>query len=202
MYPHNAQNPLKEEMVLTGKLEPTNEGYALSKCITARLAEYISYEDKLFQYKTLIPCNIYGRFDKFDPKHSHMLPAIITKLHDAKEKNIDSIDIWGDGTARREFMYAEDLADCLVKSVYNFDTLPPLMNIGIGSDHTLNEYYQSIADVIGYKGKFSHDLSKPVGMQQKLVSVEKSTIWGWSYKTSLDEGIAKTYEYFLTTKER
>jgi GDP-L-fucose synthase len=202
MYPHNAQNPLKEEMVLTGKLEPTNEGYALSKCITARLAEYISYEDKLFQYKTLIPCNIYGRFDKFDPKHSHMLPAIITKLHDAKEKNIDSIDIWGDGTARREFMYAEDLADCLVKSVYNFDTLPPLMNIGIGSDHTINEYYQSIADVIGYKGKFSHDLSKPVGMQQKLVSVEKSTIWGWSYKTSLDEGIAKTYEYFLTTKER
>ena len=114
MYPRNATNPLNENIILTGELEPTNEGYALAKIFTTKLCEYINKEDNLFAYKTVIPCNLYGRFDKFDPKHSHMLPAVIKKLHEAKESKKKEIDIWGDGEARREFMYAGDLADFIV----------------------------------------------------------------------------------------
>ena len=104
MYPRNHSEPLKEEMVLKGELEPTNEGYAIAKVATAKLCEYIMREDSEYQYKTLIPCNIYGRFDKFDPEHSHLLPAIIHKVHQANQSGLDVVEIWGDGTARREFM--------------------------------------------------------------------------------------------------
>lgn len=197
MYPRGHAEPLREEMVLKGELEPTNEGYALAKVVTARLCEYIMREDAAYQYKTLIPCNIYGRHDKFDPAHSHLVPAIIHKIHQAKQAGLNEVDIWGDGTARREFMYAGDLADCLVNAVQHFDTLPPLMNVGLGDDVTINEYYQIAAEVIGYTGNFKHDLSKPVGMMRKLVSVEKTRAWGWQAKTSLRDGIDRTYQYYL-----
>lgn len=197
MYPRNAPNPLHEDMVLKGELEPTNEGYALAKVVTARLCEYISREDASCQYKTLIPCNVYGRHDKFDPSHSHLVPAIIHKIHEAKLSGSAPVEIWGDGTARREFMYAGDLADCLVESVRRFDTLPDTMNVGIGEDASINEYYETVAEVIGYDGQFKHDLTKPVGMMRKLVSTDKAQAWGWRAKTSLRDGIAKTYDYYL-----
>lgn len=197
MYPRNASNPLREEMVLQGELEPTNEGYALSKITVAKLCEYISRESEAFQYKTLIPCNIYGRHDKFDPEHSHMVPAIIHKLHEAQSRKASTVDIWGDGTARREFMYAGDLADCMWRAVTQFESLPMVMNVGLGHDLSVNEYYQAAMHVIGYSGAFTHDLSKPVGMKQKLVSVEKSTSWGWQASTTLEDGLAKTYRYYL-----
>jgi Nucleoside-diphosphate-sugar epimerases len=197
MYPRNHSEPLTEDMVLKGELEPTNEGYALAKIITARLCEYIMREDASYQYKTLIPCNIYGRHDKFDPTHSHLVPAIIHKIHQARQAGLNEVEIWGDGTARREFMYAGDLADCLVHAVQHFDTLPSVMNVGLGDDVTINEYYQVAAEVIGYTGKFVHDLSKPVGMKRKLVSVEKSRAWGWQAKTNLRSGLAETYQYYL-----
>lgn len=197
MYPRNAPNPLREDMVLKGELEPTNEGYALAKVMVAKLCEYISREDEAYQYKTLIPCNIYGRHDKFDPAHSHMVPAIIHKLHMAKTGQIRGVDIWGDGTARREFMYAGDLADCMWRAVTQFESLPPVMNVGLGHDLSVNEYYQAAAGVVGYDGEFVHDLSKPVGMKQKLVSVEKSASWGWKSTTSLEDGLEKTYRYYL-----
>lgn len=197
MYPRDATNPLREERVLQGELEPTNEGYALAKVTVARLCEYICREQPEFEYKTLIPCNIYGRYDKFDPKHSHMVPAIVHKLHQAKVVGSSVVDIWGDGKARREFMYAGDLADCMWTAVQKFDTMPGTMNVGLGCDLTVNEYYEVAARVVGYSGGFEHDLSKPVGMKQKLVSVERATSWGWQAPTSLEQGLTKIYAYYL-----
>ena len=197
MYPRNHSEPLKEEMVLKGELEPTNEGYALAKVVTARLCEYIMRENASYQYKTLIPCNIYGRYDKFDPVHSHLIPAIIHKVHQAKQSGQALVEIWGDGKARREFMYAGDLADAIMRAVSNFDTLPNNMNVGLGHDHTINDYYQAAAEVMGYAGDFEHDLGKPVGMARKVVSVELQTNWGWSARHELREGIEKTYDYYL-----
>ena len=169
----------------------------LAKVVTARLCEYIMREDANYQYKTLIPCNLYGRHDKFDPAHSHLIPAIIHKVYLAKQAGQSSVEIWGDGTARREFMYAADLADAVVQAIKNFDTLPNYMNIGLGHDYTINEYYQAAADVMGYTGSFVHDLSKPVGMARKLVSVERQQAWGWTASHDLREGIKNTYSFYL-----
>lgn len=197
MYPRNAANPLTEEMILTGELEPTNEGYALAKIAVGRMCQYITEEDKIFRYKTLIPCNLYGRWDKFAPSSSHMIAAAIRKIHDAKEENKDMVQIWGDGTARREFMYAGDLADCIVRATTNFDSLPQIMNVGLGYDYTVDEYYKIIADMTGYHGRLVHDLSKSVGMRRKLVDIQKLKKWGWKAETGLEAGIAKTYEFYL-----
>lgn len=197
MYPRNGVNPLREEMVLSGELEPTNEGYALAKIVVARLCEYIGREDPEFRYKTLIPCNLYGPWDKFDPVHSHLIPAVIHKIHEAMVRGDDEVIIWGDGQARREFMYAGDLADCLVRAIHYFDQLPATMNVGLGHDYTINQYYQAVAKVIGYQGRFVHDLEKPVGMKQKTVDVSRQAEWGWHAKTSLTKGVSKTYRYYL-----
>lgn len=197
MYPRDAKNPLTEDLVLKGELEPTNEGYAIAKITAQRLCAYIRKENPDYNYKTLIPCNLYGRHDKFDPKHSHLVPAVIRKLHDAVAMKLNEVDIWGDGTARREFMYSSDLVDCIYKALSDVKTLPEIMNVGLGMDYSVNEYYQAAAEVVGYKGTFKHDLSKPVGMKQKLTSVELAHQWGWQSKTSLVDGLHQTYKYFL-----
>lgn len=197
MYPRDAQNPLSEDLILKGELEPTNEGYAIAKVASTRLCEYINREDESFLYKTVIPCNLYGKYDKFDPEHSHMIPAVIRKINDAKNNNLKSIDIWGNGLARREFMYTADFADFVYYAIDNFETMPQNINVGLGHDYTINEYYQKIADVIGYQGGFTHDLSRPTGMQQKLIDDTKLKEFGWQYQTSLEQGIQKTYDYFL-----
>jgi GDP-L-fucose synthase len=207
MYPRNATNPLSENLLLQGELEPTNEGYALAKIFATRLCEYINREDQQpgitnALFKTLIPCNLYGRHDKFAPQHSHLIPAIIHKISEAKVQGQLEVDIWGDGTARREFMYAGDLAGAVLQAVQDFDQLPDIMNIGLGHDHSINDYYAAAAQVIGWHGKFSHDLTKPVGMKQKLVDIQRQQSWGWKPTTSLAEGIENAYKYYLMEKNR
>jgi GDP-L-fucose synthase len=202
MYPRHAKNPLTEGLILQGELEPTNEGYAIAKIAAQRLCSYISRQSPEFLYKTLIPCNLYGRHDKFSPQHSHLVPAVIRKLHEAKINQRPEVDIWGDGTARREFMYSGDLVNCIYRAIKNFPSLPSLMNVGLGFDYSVNEYYQAAAEVIGYRGQFTHDLSKPVGMKQKLTSVELAHQWGWKSQITLSEGLMKSYQFFLETEQK
>ena len=199
MYPRDMETGLTEDMILKGELEPTNEGYALAKVVATRLCEYMNREDEKWQYKTAIPCNLYGKYDKFDPKHSHMVPAVIRKIYEAKENNIDEVEIWGDGLSRREFMYAGDLADFVYYALAHFDKMPQNLNVGLGRDYTINEYYQAIAKVIGYEGTFTHDLSKPMGMKKKMIDNTLLTAFGWQPKTPLEEGIKQTLEYFKNT---
>jgi len=196
MYPREAKNPLKENLILKAELEPTNEGYALAKIYSQRLCSYINIEAENINYKTLIPCNIYGRWDKFDPVWGHMIPAAIQKIHEAKINNLPSVIIWGDGNARREFMYAGDLADFIWFATQNIDRIPELINIGLGFDYSIFEYYKVISDVIGFKGTFEFDLTKPTGMQQKLVDNTKLLKLGWTPKYNLRTGIEETYDFF------
>ncbi len=197
MYPRDAANPLSEDLILKGELEPTNEGYALAKVTSTRLCEYICREDASFLYKTIIPCNLYGPFDKFSPENSHMIPAVIRKLHEAKLAKSGSVEIWGDGEARREFMYAEDLADFIFFCLEKYSSLPQNLNVGLGFDYSINEYYSAAAEVVGFNGSFSHDLTKPVGMKQKLIDASLLEEFGWRHKTDLKEGLMKTYKFYL-----
>ena len=197
MYPAAAPNPLSEDMILTGPLEGTNEGYALAKIMAMRLCHYISQEDPKARFKTLIPCNLFGPYDKFDPQYSHLLPAIIHKVHEAKIEGAPNVEIWGNGKARREFMYAPDLADAVLRAATDLEICPAVINIGFGHDFTISEYYSEVADVIDWDGGFIHDLKRPVGMKQKLCDTSRATEWGWSAPTSLRVGIEETYKFYL-----
>lgn len=199
MYPRDCDKALTEDMILKGELEPTNEGYALAKVMCERLCEYIGREHPEYQYKTLIPCNLYGRWDKFQTESAHMIPAVIHKIHMAQINQQKSIEVWGSGNARREFMYSGDLAECITYSIDHFNDLPVAMNVGLGYDYTVNEYYETIAEVIGYQGEFLHDLSKPEGMKRKLTDVSKQRAFGWMPKIDLKSGIEKTYDFYLST---
>lgn len=198
MYPVQGKNPLKEELILTDYLEPTNEGYAIAKIFAQRLCEYINRERGNNNFKTLIPCNLYGKYDKFDSEWGHMIPAVIKKVHDAKVEQSDTVEIWGDGEARREFMLAEDLARYIWRLIDIIDSVPDLMNVGLGFDFSINEYYQEIAKVVGFQGDFTHNLSKPVGMRRKLVDVSKMKSVLPLTGTSLEEGLKKTFDYYTT----
>ena len=197
IYPRNAPNPLKESSLLSGAFEPTNEGYALAKVLSLKLCEYISGADSSYRYKTLIPCNLYGKYDKFDTQNAHLIPAVIVRIYKAKTQGASEISIWGDGSARREFMYAGDFADFVFYALNSFESLPQNLNVGVGVDYTIDEYYRAIANVVGFNGKFSHDLDKPTGMKQKCVDIANLKSFGWSAKTSLKSGIKQTYEYYL-----
>tara|TARA_Y100001968_G_C19437838_1_gene760823 strand:- start:332 stop:1258 length:927 start_codon:yes stop_codon:yes gene_type:complete len=199
MYPKQANNPLNIQSLLTGSLEPTNEGYALAKIICQRLCQYYSKENLNAYYKTLIPCNIYGKYDSFKEQDAHLVPSIIRKIHQAKLKGSSQVEIWGSGKARREFMYAEDLADAIWFCLENIVKLPNTINIGLGYDFTINEYYRNIAEILNYKGNFKHDLNKPEGMKQKIVEIDMISKLGWKHKTKLKNGIQITYDYFKST---
>lgn len=198
MYPRFAENPLQEHAILSGELEPTNEGYALAKIMATRLCQYIQNENSALVYKSLVVCNLYGRYDKFCESNSHLLAAIIHKIHLAKVNGDKTVDIWGDGLARREFMYAGDVADAILKAVGDLDTLPDVMNLATGNDFSVNDYYHRVSEALDWQGEYVHDLSKPVGMKQKLASIDAQKKWGWRPQTSLLDGIKKSYEFYLT----
>lgn len=202
MYPDAAKQPLVEESLLTGPLEPTNEGYGLAKSTIQRACQYISKENKNLKYKTYIPCNLVGRWDHFDPEKSHLLPAIIRKMHNAFTEQRFEIEIWGDGTPKREFMDAADLADFIFFSLTKFDEVPDVINVSTGYDLTISEIYQRIADILlsskdRSKVTFTYDSSRPNGMVRKLSDITKQTKLGWSPKTSFESTISKTYDFFI-----
>lgn len=197
VYPKDLGRDLSEEQILTGALEPSNEGYALAKIMALRLVEYGGREQAGLSWRTLVPCNLYGPHDTFDPARSHLLAAIIHKLHCARRDGAAEVAIWGDGRARREFMYAPDLAEAILRALADPGPVPPVMNVGPGMDHSIDDYYRIAAEVIGWQGRFRHDLDRPVGMRQKLMSVARQRAWGWAPATGLREGIAATYAHYL-----
>lgn len=196
VYPRAAPNPLREESLLSGELEPTNEGYALAKVATMRICQYVAAKNPAFRYRSLVPCNLYGPHDTFDPGRSHLVASVLHKLHEAVASGKHVVDIWGSGTARREFLYVGDLAQCILRAIQRYDALPAVMNVGVGTDHTIDEYYRIAAEIIGYRGTFEHDLAQPEGMRQKLVDVSRLRAWGWRPPTTLRDGIAMTYEHY------
>lgn len=206
MYPKEAPQPLKEEYLFTGPLEPTNEGYAIAKTAVQRACQYASKE-KGVQYKTYIPCNLFGRWDHYDPEKSHLLPAIIRKLHLAKITKNPEIEIWGSGTPRREFMDAADLADFIFFSLDKFDKVPDVLNVSSGTDLTISEIYMRAAPhIVGpenySKLYFKYNTSKPDGMMRKLSDVTEQTKLGWKPKTSFEDSIKRAYEFFQETEAK
>ena len=201
VYPKNMKIPLEEDLILTGPLEPTNEGYAIAKIFVQKLCTYINKENIDLKYKTIIPCNLYGKYDDFSLDSGHLLPNIINKIHNAKLNNLDKVVVWGNGSVRREFMYVGDLVDFLYYSIENFLEMPEIMNVGVGKDHSVLDYYKIVAKNFGWNGSFDFDLSKPVGQKQKLVSVKKLKKFGWKSRVSLKKGIDKTIKYYLESNK-
>lgn len=199
MYPRNREL-LCETDILRGELEPTNEGYALAKISAARLCQYIA-DSKGVDYKTVVPCNLYGRYDHFEESRSHMIPAVIRKIHEAKQGSISEVSVWGDGESRREFMDVDDLVDFLLLTMNDIKKLPTVINVGLGVDYSINEYYQTGAKVLGYEGSFIHDLTKPSGMKRKMLDVSAANKLGWIAKISLEDGMKKLYSYYLNSND-
>jgi len=199
IYPKLALQPLKEEYLLTGSLEPTNEWYAIAKISGVKLCEAIRYQYKK-DFVSLMPTNLYGSNDNFDLKTSHVLPAMLRKFHEAKENNHTSVTLWGSGTPQREFLHVDDLAKAVVFAVEN--KLPEhLYNIGTGTDITIKQLAETIQKVVGHKGKVIWDSSKPDGTPRKLLDVSKINKLGWKAEVDLQVGIDSTYEWFIENLE-
>lgn len=195
IYPRECPQPMKEEYLLTGPLEPTNEGYAIAKVAGLKLCEKI-YEQYTKTFISCMPTNIYGENDNFDPETSHALPALLRRIHEAKMNNDLSVTIWGTGNSRREWLYVDDLADALYWLMQEYDQ-KQFLNIGTGVDHSMRELAEIIAKVVGYEGTFKYDTTKPDGMPQKLLDVSKLHAAGWKHNITIEEGIRKAYDWFL-----
>ncbi len=195
IYPKFAPQPLKEEYLLTDSLEPTNEWYALAKISGVKACESLAKQYGR-QYVSLMPTNLYGYYDNFDLHTSHVLPAMIRKFHQAKENNHSSVTLWGTGKPLREFLFVEDLASAVVYAMEN-KLSDNLYNIGTGKDISIKKLAKTIQEIIGHKGEIIWDSSKPDGTPRKLMDVSKMKTLGWQYSTELEEGIQKTYNWFL-----
>lgn len=195
IYPKMAPQPLKEDYLLTGTLEPTNEPYAIAKIAGIKMVESyrLQYQDN---YISVMPTNLYGINDNYHPENSHVLPALIRKFHEAKVNNSPTVSIWGSGTPHREFMYADDLADACVFLMENYDDLQ-FVNIGVGEDVSIRDLAQLIKEVVGFEGQLEFDSSKPDGTPRKLMDVSKLNSLGWKAKTDLKDGIRLAYQDFL-----
>ncbi|TFD70106.1 NAD-dependent epimerase/dehydratase family protein [Cryobacterium sp. Hb1] len=198
MYPRDYRQPLVEGDLLAASLEPTNEGYALSKIAASKYCAYVSSQFGL-EYRVIIPSNLYGPDDDYSLGHGHLVAAALAKVHAAKQSGAQSIDVWGDGTARREFTYVGDLADWLVSHLDEVGSWPEMMNVGFGRDHSVLEYYQAAMDVVGYQGNLVTDPSKPAGMHQKLMSSAVAAEFGWNPQTEVVDGMRRAYKRYVET---
>jgi len=206
IYPRMAEQPMSESCLLTGKLEPTNEPYAIAKIAGIKLCE--SYHRQYgSDYRSVMPTNLYGPGDNYHPENSHVIPALIRRFHEAKERNADSVVIWGSGTPRREFLYVDDMAEACVhvmgldRSVYDAHTEPMQshINVGAGEDVTIQELAELIGSVVGFKGQIEYDLTMPDGTPRKLLSVERLAALGWNAKTGLKKGLELAYHAYVAT---
>lgn len=199
IYPKLAEQPLKEEALLTGSLEPTNEWYAIAKISGVKACEAIRKQYGL-DYVSLMPTNLYGTHDNFDLKTSHVLPAMLRKFHEAKNNNHAPVELWGTGTPLREFLYVNDLAEAVVFAFEN-KLSEHLYNVGCGEDLTIKALAEKIQQVVGHTGEIVWNSSMPDGTPRKLMDVSKLKKEGWQASTSLDEGLKITYQWFLENIE-
>ena len=198
IYPRDCPQPIKEEYLLTGPLEPTNEPYAIAKIAGIKLAESYNHQYGR-QYVSAMPTNLYGPNDNYDLATSHVLPALLRKAHDARERGDSEYVVWGSGNPRREFLYVDDLAEAcvhLMQSGYS----GPLVNIGTGQDVTIRELAQTVMEVVGFKGQIVYDASKPDGTPRKLMDSSRLRALGWQPRIALRDGISETYRWFCSQR--
>ena len=200
IYPKFAPQPMPEDCLLTSALEPTNQWYAIAKISGIKLCQ--AYRRQYGRrFISAMPTNLYGPNDNYDLNSSHVLPALIRKIHDAKTANADSVEIWGSGTPRREFLHADDLADALIFLLRGYDG-ETHVNVGSGVDIPISEVAELIAKVVGYQGRFRYDASKPDGAPRKLVDVSFLNEMGWRARIGLEEGVADAYRWMLENRQR
>ena len=195
IYPRMAPQPMKESCLLTSELEQTNEAYALAKIAGLKYCEYLNRQYGT-DYISAMPTNLYGPNDNYHPTHSHVLPALIRRFHEAKESGVKEVTCWGTGKPLREFLYVDDMADACVFLMENYSG-NETVNVGTGKELTIRELTELVAKVIGYEGEILWDASKPDGTPRKLLDVSKLESLGWRYKTELEDGIRLAYEDFL-----
>lgn len=197
IYPRETPQPMKEEHLLSNYLEKTNEGYALAKIIGIKLCNAYNREYGT-NYMSVMPCNLYGINDNYHPENAHVIPMLIRRFHEAKEKGLKEVTVWGTGTPRREFLYADDLAEAIVFLMENKDAkdIGEFINIGSGTDMTIAEIANLVKETVGFEGKLVYDTSKPDGTMLKLMDVSRMKALGWSAKTQLKDGLKIAYEDF------
>lgn len=199
IYPKHAPQPIPEDSLLTGPLEPTNEWYAIAKIAGLKMCQ--AYRRQYgFNAISAMPTNLYGPGDNFSLQTSHVLPALLRKIHDAKERGLSEVEVWGTGKPRREFLHVDDLADACVFLMQNYDG-DGWINVGWGRDETIAELAQTISRVVGFKGALRFDTSKPDGTPRKLLDTSRLTALGWSPRIELEAGIRSTYEWLLNNRE-
>jgi GDP-L-fucose synthase len=199
IYPKHAAQPMTEDCLLTGALEPTNEAYAIAKIAGLKLCEYYRRQHGAL-FHSAMPTNLYGPGDNYHPKNSHVLPALVRRFHEAKESGTAEVKAWGTGTPRREFLHVDDLADACA-FLLGSESPPDWINVGTGTDVSIRELTEIVAEVTGYQGRITWDASMPDGTPRKLLDVSKMSALGWRARIGLREGIVATYQSFLTEKK-
>jgi len=200
IYPRDCSQPIKEEYLMTGELEPTNDAYALAKIAGIKMCQSFN-EQYGTNFISVMPTNLYGPNDNFDLTNSHVLPALIRKFYEAKNNNLPEIELWGTGVAKREFLHVDDLADAVVYLMNNYDD-SAIVNIGTGEDLSIKDLALKIKDIVGYHGDIIWDASKPDGTPRKLLDVTKINNLGWKHKVDLDNGLADTIKWFEDNYEK
>ena len=195
IYPRDSEQPMKEEYFLNGKLEPTNEGYALAKIAGIKLCEKIHEQFEQI-FISCMPTNIYGPRDNFDMESSHVIPGLMRRMHEAKTNKLEEVVVWGSGDSRREFLYVDDLADAVYWLMNNYSE-KEFLNIGTGVDISIKELAYTLKEIVGFEGNLTFDRSKPDGMPRKMLDVSKMEKRGWQYKTEFKKGLQDTYKWFL-----